>query len=124
MTVYDDPFVGQVFKRVLEQGDPAYVQVWFDAGVLDRYRGSPTYSVVRTDTIGRVSRPRTWSLDCGITPDGRLIHASLSDLLQRLPEGEREHWAGHIATMPVSLNFMRTRAAPGSCIDDGELRPW
>ena len=124
MGIAREPFVELVYQRLFQSGDASLAQVWFDAMVLNKYRGVPSCSIVRTDTIGRISRERTWSLDFGIAPDETLIHLSLSDLLQRLPEAEQEHWAQHIVTPPVSLNFLKTRVAPASCIDDGELRHW
>ncbi|MBM2826840.1 MAG: hypothetical protein HW403_904 [Dehalococcoidia bacterium] len=124
MEITRDPYVEVVYKKLLESGDSNLVQLWFDATVLDKYRGVSSFSIIRTDTIGRISRERTWSLDFGIAPDETLIHLSLSDLLQRLPESEREHWAGHIVTHPVSILFLQTRVAPTSCIDDGDLRQW
>src|SRR5688572_11070445 len=119
-----DPYLVVVYKKLFESGDNNLVQIWFDRAVLDKYKGVPAFSIVRTDTIGRVSRGRIWSLDFGIGAEDSLIHASLSDLIQRLPDGEKEHWANHVVTLPFSLNFMQTRLAPASCADDGELRKW
>jgi hypothetical protein len=113
-----------VHQKLLAEGDLNLVQVWFSADVLDKYRGSSAYSVVRTDTIGRLSRPRMWTLDFGIAGDDTVIHTSLSDLMHKLPEDERGHWASHAVTLPFSLTFLKTRIAPGSCIDDGDLRSW
>ncbi|MBI4497388.1 MAG: hypothetical protein HY689_05765 [Chloroflexi bacterium] len=124
MVARREPHIEQVYRRALQRGEHGLAQVWFDAAVLDKYRGAPAFAVIRTDTIGRLSRQRVWSLDFGIAAGDALIHASLQDLLQRLPEDEREHWARHVVTPPVSGNFLRTQLAPGSCIDDGELRPW
>ncbi len=123
MTVEREPQAEQAYRRVL-RGEEKLVQVWFDVAVLDKYRTASAFRVIRTATIGRVSRERIWSLDFGISPDDTLIHASLGDLLQRLPQDEREHWTGHVVTLPVSVNFLQTQLAPGSCIDDGELRTW
>lgn len=125
MTTLPDPHVAEMHRRLLQKGDPLLVQVWFSATVLDKYRGSANFQVVRTDTIGRVSRPRVWTVDFGIAGDGNgLIHASLKDLLEKLPETERDHWASHVATLPLSELFVQTRLAPASCIDDGPLRAW
>jgi hypothetical protein len=98
--------------------------VSFDATLLDRYRGKAGYSIIRTDTVGRVKQEGGWALDFGIADDDRLIHASLGDILNALPESEREHWAKHVATLPLSRNFLQMRLAPASCIDDGEVREW
>ena len=119
-----DPYLQVVYKKLFESSDTSLVQVWFDRAVLDKYRGLPDVSTIRTDTVGRVGRNRIWSLDFGIAGEDTLIHASLSDLTQRLPDGEKEHWASYVVTPPFSLNFMQTRLAPASCIDDGDLRSW
>ncbi|MSQ14911.1 MAG: hypothetical protein EXR50_03505 [Dehalococcoidia bacterium] len=119
-----DPYMDIVYHKMLQGGDADLVQIWFDRAVLDKYKGASDISVIRTDTIGRISRSRIWSLDFGIAPEETLIHASLSDLVQKLPDGEKEHWAGHVSAPSVSLNFIRTRVAPASCTDDGELRGW
>ena len=124
MATKPESYTQQLFYKLLERGDLGLAQVWFDAAVLDKYRGSPSFSVVRTDTIGRLSRERVWSLDFGIAVEDTLIHASLKDLLERLPEPERGHWAQHAHIPPASALFLQTRLAPGSCIDDGELRKW
>jgi hypothetical protein len=79
---------------------------------------------MRTNTVGRVRSAEGWSLDFGIAEGEALIHASLGDLSQRLPAAERQHWAEHLLTPPVSRNFLTMRLAPGSCIDDGDLRDW
>lgn len=121
-----DQAEGQVrilHRRALSQASSDLVQVCFRSQVLDRYR-SAGYSIIRTNTVGRVQRKSGWSLDFGISDDDRLVHASLRDLLARLPQEEREHWADHVATLPLSRNFLQMQMAPGSCIDDGEIRAW
>ena len=79
---------------------------------------------MRTNTVGRVKSPEGWSLDFGIAEGELLVHTSLVDLNQRLPPGERQHWAQHVVTPAVSRTFLTMRLAPGSCIDDGDLRDW
>jgi hypothetical protein len=110
-------------RRALAGGDPDLLQLHFAAAVLDRYRESERYSVIRTDTVGRVRQQGGWSLDFGIAPEEDAIHAAWSDL-QRLPEAEREHWAGHATLPPSSRMFLSMRLAPGSCFDDGDVRAW
>ena len=112
-----------LYLRVLG-GDLGAAQIWFDQGVLDRYRGRAGFRVIRTDTAGRVQAERVWSLDFGIAGDDRLIHASAADVAQRLPPPERQHWAGHLATPPASRNFTIMRLGAGACIDDGNVRDW
>jgi len=105
-------------------GDLGALHIWFDQHVLDRYRAQAGWRVMRTNTVGRVRSPEGWSLDFGIAPDGQLLHSSASELSQRLPAPERQHWAQHVVTPAGSRNFLTMRLAPGSCIDDGELRDW
>jgi hypothetical protein len=116
-----DPQRAALYLRVLG-GDLGAAQLWFDQCVLDRYRAQPGWRVLRTSSVGRVRSPDGWSLDFGIAEGDRLVHASAADLVQRLPAPERQHWAQHVVTPDVSRNFLTMRLAPGSCIDDGELR--
>jgi hypothetical protein len=111
------------YRRALRAGDPSLVQIAFDRGVLERYRGDARFQIIRTNTAGRVRKEGGWSLDFGIAEGDRLIHASWRDLAHRLPEDERDHWAEHV-TGAVSENFVRMQLSPGSCFDDGEVRPW
>ncbi|HLY65689.1 MAG TPA: hypothetical protein VKU60_09150 [Chloroflexota bacterium] len=111
-----------VFLKALN-GDFGRLQLWFDEHVLDMYRTQPAFRVLRTNTAGRV-RSASWSLDFGIADEDRLIHASLMDLSQRLPEADRDHWAQHIHSPPASRNFLLMRLGGGACIDDGEIRDW
>lgn len=114
-----------VYRRALTQSDPALLQLSFDAGVLDRYRESGAYSVIRTDTVGRVKKQGGWTLDFGIAPDERSIHASWQALSTVLPEDERARWASHaVETAALSEMFLRMQLAPAACHDDGEVRAW
>jgi hypothetical protein len=112
-----------LYLRVLG-GDFGAAHLWFDQHVLDRYREQPGWRVIRTNTVGRVRAPDGWSLDFGIAPDGNLVHSTASEISQRLPAGERQHWAQHLVTPAVSRNFVTMRLSRGSCIDDGDLRDW
>ena len=116
-----DPQRAALYLRVLG-GDLGAAQLWFDPRVLDRYRAQPGWRVMRTNSVGRVRSPEGWSLDFGIAEGEALVHTSASDLVQRLPATERQHWAQHVVTPDVSRNFLTMRLAPGSCIDDGDLR--
>jgi len=116
-----DPQLAALYLRVLG-GDLGVAQLWFDQRVLDRYRERSGWRVMRTNTVGRVRSPEGWQLDFGIADDDRLVHLSVDDLTQRLPAGERQHWAQHLIAQPVSRNFLTIRMAPGSCFDDGDLR--
>jgi hypothetical protein len=110
-------------RRALAAGDPALLQLHFETAVLDRYREGAAFSVIRTDTVGRVRQQGGWSLDFGIAPEEDAIHVAWADLL-RLPESEREHWAAHATLPPASRMFLSMRLAPGSCFDDGDVRDW
>jgi hypothetical protein len=110
-------------RRALAAGDPVQVQLHFASDVLNRYREGNNFSVIRTDTVGRVRQQGSWSLDFGIAPEEDAIHAAWGDLA-RLPEAEREHWAAHATLLPSSRMFLSMRLAPGSCFDDGEVRSW
>ncbi len=118
-----DPQRAALYLRVLG-GDLGAAHLWFDQRVLDRYRAQPGWRVMRTNTVGRLAAPEGWSLDFGIADGDAVVHTSVSELTQRLPVGERQHWAQHIVTPEVSRNFLTMRLAPGSCIDDGDLRDW
>src|SRR6266540_1765243 len=101
-------------------GNFGAAHVWFDAAVLDRYRALSGWRVLRTNSVGRVQSPEGWSLDFGITAEEDAVHASVADLAQRLPAGERQHWLQHLIAPSASRNFLTMRLVPGSCIDDGE----
>lgn len=113
-----------LYRRALAGRDPALLQLAFDAGVLDRYRGDPAFSVIRTNTAGRVKKQGGWSLDFGIGEGETTVHASWAQLTDNLPDGEREHWALHAAGVALSENFLRMQLSQGSCFDDGDLRAW
>jgi hypothetical protein len=118
-----DPQAVALSLRVLG-GDLGALQLWFHQAVLDRYRSLPGWRVMRTNTVGRVRSAEGWSLDFGIADGEQLVHTSASELSQRLPAPERQHWAQHVVTPAASRNFLTMRLAPGSCIDDGDLRDW
>jgi hypothetical protein len=110
-------------RRALVAGDPSLLHLHFAVDVLQRYREGAGFSVIRTDTVGRVRKQGGWSLDFGIAPDEDALHVQAAELL-RLPESEREHWAEHALALPSSRMFLSMRLAPGSCFDDGEVRAW
>lgn len=116
-----DPQRAALYGRVLA-GDLGAAHIWFDQHVLDRYRQQAGTRVMRTNTVGRLKSADGWSLDFGIADNETLIHAAAADLTQRLPAPDRQHWAQHVITPDVSRTFVTMRLAPGSCIDDGDLR--
>jgi hypothetical protein len=117
-------FLRVVSRRALMSRDPALLQVAFEAVVLDRYRGQAAYQLIRTNTAGRVKKQGGWSLDFGIGAGDAFVHSSWAQLIQNLPDDEREHWAAHVTALPLSENFLRMQLSPGSCFDDGEARTW
>jgi hypothetical protein len=112
-----------VARRILS-GTPALAQVWFRAAVLEKYRGLAGYTLIRTNTVGRLRGPQ-WLLDFGIAGEGdRLIHVSAADAAERIPAAEREHWAGHATGPAASANYLSMQLTRGACVDDGDVRPW
>ena len=120
----ENPYLLLAYRRAFQSQDPALVQVSFDIAVLDKYRAAAGYSLIRSDTVGRVKREGGWSIDVGIGEEGRTVHAALGDLIHKLPEPEREHWAQHAVALPMSRMYLQMRLSPGSCFDDGEVRAW
>ncbi len=113
------------YRRALQAADPSLVQLWFDAAVIDRYRGDAGFQVIRTNSAGRVRKQGGWYIDCGIAPDEATVHVSWQAISAVLPEDDRAHWAMHAAQPSgVSENFIRMQISPGSCFDDGDVRAW
>ena len=110
-------------RRSLASGDPSSLPLHFQTAVLDRYRGAPGLSVIRTDTVGRIKKEGAWVLDFGIAPDEALVHVCIADLLA-MPDEERVHWSTFATALPSSRMFLQMRLAPGACYDDGEVRSW
>jgi len=112
-----------VVRRAFAREDPSNLPLHFEVGVLDRYRGRPGFSLIRTDTVGRLRKEGGWAIDFGIAPGEEAVHANVGDLLA-LPEEEREHWSGFAILLPASKMFLQMSLAPSACYDDGEVRPW
>ena len=110
-------------RRALAAPDPAQITLHFEVAVLDRYREGGGFSIIRTETVGRVRKQGGWSLDFGIAPDEDMIHVTYGQMLA-LPETERQHFASYARLLPASKMFLQMRIAPGSCFDDGEVRSW
>jgi hypothetical protein len=120
----ESDFVYRVLvRRSLASNDASTQQLHFEVAVLGRYRGAAGYSLIRSDSVGRLRKEGDWSIDFGISPDESLLHASFQDLA-RLPEADREHWASFATSLPASRMFLQMRLAPGACHDDGDTRPW
>ena len=114
----------QLLSRALKAGDPGRLHLRFDAAVVQRYREASGSQVVRTRSVGRVALPGRWSLDLGISADGSEVHLPVQDLLERLPEGEWQHWVDHLVASPFSANFLKMRQTAAACIDDGDTEAW
>lgn len=117
-----------LLRRMLASGDGLLQPLRFHAEVVAKYRDIEGAQVIRTRTVGRVAIRGRWLLDMGIvdgaSPADAEVQVTLGDLLQRLPEGEREHWIAHLVAEPVSANFLQIKLSSGACIDDGETAPW
>jgi hypothetical protein len=118
-----EPVLRVSVRRALTSGDAAKLPLHFEASVLDRYRGMAGFSLIRTNTVGRVKKEGGWAIAFGIAPDESLIHVCIGDLLA-LPDEERVHWSEFAAALPSSRMFLQMRLAPGACYDDGEVRKW
>ena len=62
--------------RARVRASPALLQLSFDAAVLEKYRGAAGFTLMRTDTVGRIKKQGGWSLDFGIAPGEATVHAS------------------------------------------------
>jgi len=123
-TTNDADFVYRVgLRRALAAGDASKLHLHFDVAVLQRYLGAAGFSVIRTNTVGRVRKEGGWAVDFGIAPDEAALHASFADIAN-LPEDERVHWATCAFAGPSSRMFLQMRLQPGACYDDGEVRSW
>ncbi len=117
----------RLLRRALAANDAARLHVRFRAEVVDRYRELASAEVMRTRTVGRIAVTGRWSLDVGIVEDGgeAAVHVAFADLVERLPEEERDHWIAHALDWPASTNFLTMSLAGGAaCLDDGDTVPW
>ncbi|TAJ18069.1 MAG: hypothetical protein EPO65_09715 [Dehalococcoidia bacterium] len=116
-----------LLRRALTSGDGLSLPLRFSADVVAKYRSIEGAQVIRTRTVGRVAIRGQWSLDMGIVagaPGGAEVQVTLGDLMQRLPERERDHWIAHLIAEPASENFLQMKMAANACIDDGETADW
>ncbi|MDA0270150.1 MAG: hypothetical protein O2798_05765 [Chloroflexi bacterium] len=116
-----------LLRRVLASGDGRRLHLRFRPEVVDRYREQAGAQIIRTRTVGRIAFANRWSLDVGIAEveGGEMVlHATLGDLLERLPEEERDHWIAHLWLDPASENFLQMKMVAAACIDDGEPVAW
>lgn len=110
--------------RAVSQGDGAALPLRLSVRVLNRYLERAENRVLRTDTIGRLLQPGKPVIDFGIVGDEREIHIRFGDLLQLIPEDEREHWLDHLVAPELSQTLLKMQLTPGACHDDGEVREW
>lgn len=122
--IKNQPAARRVYAELSSNKTAKYVQLFFDAHVLDRYREQSACKIIRTDTTGRLSKKGVWNVDFGISGDhDGLIHIAADSFIQRLPETEHAHWLDHMLTLPTSDNYLKGLLRPG-CLDDGEIREW
>lgn len=114
------PELIQTYARALEAGDGLAVPVCFRIEVLRKYADAGA-ALTRTDHVGRLMQLGRFGVDFGLVDDAGIIHLTLSDLLHRVPERERQHWLAHLVAPPASAKFLRMRMRP-ACVDDGEIR--
>ena len=117
-----------LLRRMLASGDGSLLPLRFRAEVASKYRAIEGAQVIRTRTVGRVALRGLWSLDMGIVDgegaSGVEVHLTFGDLVERLPERERDHWVAHLIAGPASENFLQMKMAASACIDDGETVAW
>ena len=77
--------------------------------------------IAKADTLllGR----KTWQTHGGAF-EPMPVGDPFGDVMNNLPEAEREHWADHAVALPMSDAFLQMQLQPSSCFDDGELRAW
>ena len=110
-------------RRALLATDSGNLPLYFEATVVQRYRDAAGFSLLRTNSVGRVHKEGGWSIDCGIAPGEEILHVSFG-AFAGLPEAEREHWASFAIALPSSKMFLQMRLAPSACYDDGQVRAW
>ena len=119
--------------RALQTADAAALPIHFHAAVLHHYLdgssgGGSGAKVIRSNTVGRLLVPGRAVLDFGIVEDDTIIHLRFGDLLNLVPERDREHWLAHLAprkqTRALSRPYLQMTLQPAACHDDGPLRPW
>lgn len=122
--VISNPAAKQLYTSILRGEVSDKVQLFFLADVLNHYREQAHYSIIRTDTSGRLSKQGGWSIDFGISGErDEIIHTSLEIIMTRLPSSEHEHWLSALINLPLSANFIKGLVRPG-CLDDGQMRKW
>ena len=123
-----DPGSDAVWRRTVARavgsGDGGALPLRFSVGVLERYLERPGNRILRSDTIGRLLRPGKPALDFGIVADEREIHIRFADLVQLVPDDEREHWLDYLVAPQLSRTLLKMQLTPGACHDDGPLRDW
>ena len=110
--------------RAVANSDGAALPLRLSARVLDRYLERAENRILRTDTIGRLLQPGKPVIDFGIVADDREIHIRFADLVQLVPESERDHWLDHLIAPELSQTLLKMQLTPGACHDDGAVREW
>ncbi len=117
-------FYRRALARSWQAGEAGALPVHFHARVLRDYLDRPGAKVLRTDNVGRLLLPGRALLDFGIVDDDRVIHVRFDDLVQQLPDSERDHWLQHLVTPSLSSVYLQMQLNPASCHDDGPIREW
>ncbi len=119
-----DPVWRRTVARAAAAGDAAALPLRFSVRVLDRCLEQSGAKILRTDTVGRLIRPARPVIDFGIVAGGAEIHIRFADLLELIPESERDRWLDHLIAPELSRTLLKMQLAPAACHDDGELREW
>ena len=119
-----DPVWRRTVARAVASNDAAALPLHLSARVLDRYTARAENKLLRTDTVGRLIQPGCPVIDFGIIAGDEAIHLRFADLVQLVPEAERDHWLDHLLAPELSRTLLQMQLSPGACHDDGELRDW
>jgi hypothetical protein len=125
MPADDETLYRMTLRRGLARADLSNLPLHFEVGVLQRYLEAEAqgFSIIRSNTVGRLKKQGGWALDFGISEDESMVHICLGDI-QNLPPDDQEHWASHAMVLSSSATYLQMRMSPGSCLDDGDIRPW
>jgi len=120
--VHAPELIVRYVEQALVDKDPGALPICFDMAVLEKYRLAGC-KLFRTRSAGRVQSPDGWRLDFGIVDDAGVIHAAARDVV-KLPRGERQHFAAHVATAPLNARYLKMHMGLGACVDEGDIEDW
>lgn len=119
----DNIFIRTLYQRAIVGGRPGSLPLWVAPEVLERYVGQAGVQMVRTDSAGRLKVPGLFALEFGIPPGGGPLQVSVESM-QRLPQEHLKHFLDHLVAPQMNVRFCQMQLQPGSCFDDGEIRPY